>query len=186
MKIKLPNGVEVTLDGVDEITAALPALRILTGHTVTGPGSPQVVESVSDTSEDISPSSHATRGPTQNRTQNPPVPAGRWPDLIYMTEEWLETLSVIRQYPEGLTSEEIGIGMGMGADLASGRVNRLRRATPLVEEIGGRYRMTEIGADESMRFEIAHNPSPKNKRLGWDRFMAVPLADGRHKRRRLS
>lgn len=181
MKIKLPNGVEVTLDGVEEITAALPALRILTGHT---PASPQVIENGFDIGEDAPRLNHATRGPTQNRTQNPPTPAGRWPDLIYMTKEWLETLSVIRQYPEGLTSEEIGIGMGLAADIASGRVNRLRKATPLVEEIDGRYRMTVIGADDSMRFEIVHNPSPKNKRIGWDRFMAVPLSDGRHKRRR--
>lgn len=183
MKIKLPNGVEVTLDGVDEIIAALPALRILTGDTATEP-SPQIVRGGSDIGDRFTPSTHVKRGPTQNRTLNPPTPAGRWPDLIWMTEEWMETLNVLRQYPDGLTSEEIGVGMGLGVDNASGRVNRLRKATPLVEEIGGKYRLTVIGADDSMRFEIAHNPSAKNKRLGWDRFMAIPLPDGRHKRRR--
>jgi hypothetical protein len=183
MKIKLPNGVEVTLDGVDEITAALPALRMLTGQSGIE-SSPQIIDDGVDIGDHPAMSSHVKRGPTQNRTLNPPVPSGRWPDLIYMTREWMETFTVLRQYPEGLTSEEIGIGMGLNQDIASGRVNRLRRGTPLVEEIGGKYRTTVIGADDSMRFEIAHNPSVKNKRLGWDRFMAVPLPDGRHKRRR--
>jgi hypothetical protein len=176
MKIKLPNGVEITLDGVDEIAAAIPALRVLTGNTV--------IEDGDDISEDIATSPYIKRGPTRQRTLNPPVPAGRWPDLIYMTTEWMETLAVIRQYPEGLSSEEVGVGMGLDPTIASGRVNRLRRATPLIKEIDGKYRLTVIGADDSMRFEIAHNPSVKNKRLGWDRFMAIPLPDGRHKRRR--
>jgi hypothetical protein len=185
MKIKLPNGVEVTLEGVDEITATLPALQILTGGGSIE-SSPRITDNSSDIGDRPVPPTHVRRGPTQNRTLNPPTPGGRWPDLIYMTKEWIETLILLRQYPEGITSEEIGIGMGLDQSLASGRVNRLRRATPLVEEIGGKYRVTMIGADDSVRIEVAHNPSVKNKRLGWDRFMAIPLPDGRHKRRRLS
>lgn len=143
-----------------------------------------VPEIVEDENEAFLPLITGKRGPTKTRTLNPPTPAGRWPDLIYLTQEMHDTFMLIRQYPEGLTSEEIGAGMGTDTQKASGRVNRLRGSTPLIEEIQGSYRMTVIGADDSLKIEHAANPSAKNKKLGWDRFMARPLKDGRRKRRR--
>lgn len=142
---------------------------------------PEIVE---DESQALLPLITGKRGPTRNPTLNPPTPAGRWPDLIYLTQEMHETFRLLRQYPEGLSSEEIGVGMDTDTQKASGRVNRLRGSTPLIEEVQGRYRMTVIGADDSLKIEHAVNPSPRNKKLGWDRFMARPLKDGRRKRRR--
>jgi hypothetical protein len=173
MKITFPNGVTVELTGVEEIMAAMPAVASLAGQPEPQPT--PVPESVT-----------STNGHRRRQTPNPPVPEGRWPDLIFLTEAWNETYQLLRQYPEGLTSEELGVGMGVETDIASGRAMRIRDASPLIEMTEGVHRLTQIGADPTLRVEIHHNPSPANKKLGWDRFMARPLRDGRHRKRRRS
>lgn len=204
IKITASNGNSIELEGVDQIPAVIPLVNVLLGNgndirtvtvaeqllsAMTAPAiAPEIVGDEIDEDEDEN--IHALtrsgkRGPTRRRTLNPPTPAGRWPDLLYLTTEMEEVVHLLRQYPEGLTSEEIGIGLGIDKSIASGRVNRLRDCTPLVELIpDGKYRLNVIGSDLTLRFERAVNPSPKNKKLGWDRFMARPLRDGRHKKHR--
>lgn len=182
MKITFPNGVTVELTGVEEIVAAMPAVAALAGQADHQPVPQPAPVLVPEPSPPVMTNGHRSH----RRTPNPPVPSGRWPDLIYLTEAWNETYQLLRQYPEGLTSEELGVGMGIEMDIASGRAMRLRDATPLIEMIGGVHRLSQIGADPTLRVEIHQNPSPVNKKIGWDRFMARPLRDGLHKKRRRS
>jgi hypothetical protein len=187
MKITLLNGIVVELNGVDEIAAVLPVwLPLMNGHTEHR-SAEQIIdieaESVIEDGTPEQPEHH--RRSRRRATPNPPAPEGRWPDLIYLTETMLETYRTLAKYPEeGLTSEELAIETNTDPSIASGRAMRLREATPLIEMVGGCHRLTNIGRDPGLRIVIAHNPSPKNKGLGWDRFMAHPLRDGRHKKRR--
>jgi hypothetical protein len=175
--------VTVELTGIEEISAALPAVAALAGQPV-----PEMAHRA-PTAPDPEPATPvASNGQYSQRrtTPNPPMPEGRWPDLIFLTEAWNETYQLLRQYPEGLTAEELGIGMGITTDIASGRAMRLRDGSPLVELVDGVHRMTPIGADPTLRVKIHQNPSPVNKKMGWDRFMARPLRDGLHRKRRRS
>lgn len=187
MKITLRDGTIVELNGVEEIAAVLPVwLPLMNGHIgqrpagqVTDIGAESVIE------EEAIEHPVQRRRPYRRETLNPPAPEGRWPDLIYLTETMRDTYWTLAKYPdEGLTSEELAIETDTDPSISSGRAMRLREATPLIEMVGGRHRLTNIGRDPGLRIVIAHNPSPKNKGLGWDRFVAHPLRDGRHKKRR--
>ena len=191
MKITLRNGIVVELDGVDEIAAVLPVwLPLMNGHT----GEHSAEQIIDIEAESVIEDDEITARPAQRRQQrhrrttpNPPAPEGRWPDLIYLTEGMRDTYRTLAKYPgEGLTSEELAIETGADHSIASGRAMRLRRSTPLIEMVGDHYRLTNIGLDPGLRIVIDKIPSPKNKGLGWDRFMARPLRDGRHKNRRRS
>jgi hypothetical protein len=124
------------------------------------------------------------RGPTRIKSVNPPAPAGRWPDLFYITAEGWETVELLRKHPAGLTSKQVDQILGLTHTVGSGRLNALMRITPMVERFGNAYRLSVIGRDTSLQFELDERPSPRNKNLGWDRFMAIPLRDGRQSRRK--
>lgn len=205
MKITLKNGVTIEVSEGDEIPASVMQtilgmpVTVATGTVTTDlgdatmaamtapvlPVAPEIVgDEIDDEADEedamplyLKPSRHR-RNHTRNWTLNPPVPSGRWPSTIYLSKEMAETFTLLRAYPEGLTSEEIGIGLGLNQMIASGRVNRLRDVTPLVELIGKKYRMSMIGADLSLRIEVARYPSAKNKKAGWQKFVARPLPDG--------
>jgi len=195
IRFKMTNGTIVEIDSGEELSA--PIMNAILGTQVTFPLTNATTIAPAATGvDDEAEADHdgekiavfaktGKRGRTRIHTQNPPVPAGRWPDLFYITKEGLETVNLLREYPEGLTGDEITIGLGLTGNLGAGRVARLRRFSPLVSVNNDNvYRLTMIGADLSLKFEIAVNPSPKNKKIGWDRFMARELPSGRHQRRR--
>lgn len=191
MKIKLPNGIEVTLEGVDEITAAMPALQMLTGHTVVAPPVLAVVPAITeDEMEDFEDDEAMLEmgligARTRVRVPNPPAPEGRWPDLIYLTDAWNQVYSLLKEYPEGMTSEEMAILLESDKSIVSGWSMRLRDATPLIMLKGRKHLLTEIGSDPTLTVKINNaNPGKMNKMLGWQRFTARSLRDGRRKRRR--
>lgn len=129
----------------------------------------------------------AVTGPRRKRpkriyTPNPPPPPGRWPELIYLTQAMKDVLDCLRRYPnDALNYRELAIEMNIAEILASQRAGALFRLSPLVMRDTEGYRLTEIGKDQSLRFSIVAYPSAFNKKLGWDRFMALPLPGGPHR-----
>lgn len=191
MKITTNDGVTTTTHefrDIDEYRAYLRIQAELRGQMVVATAPVIEPEIVGDEDEDEDDEFEDLKVFTKRRhrnvTPNPPAPAGRWPDLIYLTEAWNEVFELLRAYPEGLTSEELGYGMGIPLDIASGRAMRLREATPLIRMEGNRHLLTEIGADLPLRVMLTQNPGRRNKQLGWERFMALPLRDGSRRKRR--
>lgn len=129
----------------------------------------------------------AVTGPRRKRpkriyTPNPPAPPGRWPELIHLTQAMKDVLDCLRRYPnDALNYRELAIEMDITEILASQRAGALFRLSPLVMRDPEGYRLTEIGRDRSLQFSIVAYPSALNKKLGWDRFMALPLPGGAHR-----
>lgn len=117
--------------------------------------------------------------------QNPPPPPGRWPDIFYITPECWEVVELLREHPVGLTSNQVEEALKLNRTVGSGRLNTLMTTTPLVEKMGTIYRLSIIGRDKTLKLDLSKlRPSPTNKGLGWDRFMAEPLPDGKQVNRR--
>lgn len=194
MKITLTNGVVVELSGIDEITAVLPTLPGLGAMTAPAPEIevPAHLDSPDDDEDEeakaaaseilVALTKPVHRKPRRVAVPNPPVPAGRWPDTIYLTEEWKQVLDLLRAYhPQPLSSEELGQGLGLTRNVASGWVSRMRAKTPLVALVGGSFQLTEIGQDESLTIEVVAKPSSYNTKRGWNRFTARTLPNGKHR-----
>lgn len=193
IRFKLANGTVIEMDNVEEVPGTL--INAMLGNPVTvpvqvssepAPSMPVIPNHIDDESmpEMTNGKSKRTSRP---RLPNPPVPEGRWPDLIYLTTVWNNAYEVLKYNPDGLTAEEMAMLMEASPLQVAGWMHRFREATPLAELIGKVYRLTAIGKDTSLRVEIAdHNPGRLNKALGWQRFMALPLRDGSGRRKRRS
>lgn len=192
MKITLTNGVIVELSGIDEITAVLPTLPGLGAMTAPAPEIevPAHLDSPDDDEDEEAKAAAseiltaltkpASRRVRRDRIPNPPAPSGRWPEMIFLTEDWKKVLDALRSYhPERLSSEELAIELGIEHSIASGWVGRMRSRTPLVALVDGKFGLTEIGQDTKIAIQIADKPSIHNAKRGWNRFTARALPDGR-------
>lgn len=207
IRIKLANGTVVEMDGGEEISA--PIISALLGSQVTIPVdipidtaptlpvAPEIVgDEIDDEAEEdgddemmLSFHKHDVSDNHKRRVrhipQNPPTPPGRWPDIFYITPECWEVVELLREHPVGLTSNQIEEMLKLNRTVGSGRLNTLMTVTPLIEKMGIIYRLSIIGRDKTLKLDLSKlRPSPINKGLGWDRFMAEPLPDGRHAHKR--
>jgi len=190
MRITFPNGMIAELSGVDE-HSAVPTLSALSGAGISL-SDPQpdeeespsaVVEHVSDMVVSVNDGHRRTRV----MIPNPPIPKSSWPNKFYITTSGLTVIEALRDHhPEGLDYEKLGAQLGVSASKASSRANGLRRISPLVALVAGRYQLTEIGQDRSLLLIETRLPSHKNRDLGWQRFVALTLSDGRQRQDRTS
>lgn len=156
------------------------------------PVAPEIVgdeiddEADSDDDDDMVLSFHKSgRRKVRHIPQNPPPPPGRWPDIFYITPECWEVVELLREHPVGLTSNQVEEMLKLNHTVGSSRLNTLMTVTPLVEKMGTIYRLSIIGRDKTLKLDLSKlRPSPTNKGLGWDRFMAEPLPDGKQLNRR--
>jgi hypothetical protein len=158
MKITLPNGVTVELTGVEEITAALPSLA---GLSIPVPSPAPVTV---HRPEPITPEPEKAETATASRVR---------PKSMYVTEIEAVVMRVVRQFPEGITSQDIADLLDRDVQQVMSALYRLSSQRPfrdsadrlLVRISGNRVRATALGA--KVKLLTSQRPNYVNPGLGW-------------------
>lgn len=162
MKITFPNGVTVEIDGVEEIAAAMPSLAALANQAVLP--------------ETTAPEKVTVRRPTPVALPEPEqtAPASRVrPRSMYVTEIEATVMRVVRQFPEGITSQDIADLLERDVQQVMSALWRLGSQRPtkdsvdrlLVRISGNRVRATPLGA--KVKLLTSQRPNYVNPGLGW-------------------
>ena len=165
MKITFPNGVMVEINGVEEITAALPAVAGLANQTP----SPE-------TTLFPLPEKVTVRRPAPVDLPEPEkiAPTSRVrPKSMYVTEIEATVMRVVRQFPEGITSQDIADLLERDVQQVMSALWRLGSQRPtkdsvdrlLVRISGNRVRATQLGA--KVKLLTSQRPNYVNPGLGW-------------------
>lgn len=166
MKITTPDGLVIEISDGETIPAEL--MPILTGAVT--------VETVSSNPLPASNSFHpideffqGMKHPTRARHK-------RQPSKCYLTQREYETISVLLQHPEGITSEDVATLLGVTHSAASSTINRIRNVRGHANHpdllinrmVGGLFVVSPLG-QRLTYIPVSKRQAPAlNRQLGWN------------------
>jgi len=161
MKITFPNGVTVEITGVEEITAALPAVAGLAGQV---PAPETTLFPLPETVTVHRPDPVVTDTATVHRAR---------PRQMYVTDIEATVMRVLKQFPDGITAEEIAALLDREVQQISSALWRLRTQRPfkgsldvlLVKSSNDRFLATPLGM--KVKLLVSLRPNYVNPGAGW-------------------
>ena len=112
------------------------------------------------------------------RNMTPTAPRRRGPSKCYLSAKEHEVMGVLLEHPNGITSEDVAILLGVTRSAASSTLNRIRVLRPhekgptdlLVRRIPGHlYRITELGLELTYGVASPRMTPKRNWDAGWGR-----------------
>jgi hypothetical protein len=165
MKIELPNGMTIHLEGGEEIAAVVPWLM---------PGDPAPAPRATTEEEAIDPGQEISLFTIREMEEAAPAARRRRPTSVHLTDEEAQALRHLRENPEGITTAALAQTLGKAVNVTAAIVWRLRTkrpstdtTTPLVNKVSnGRHRVTALG--RSVKIMVTERPALENRKLGWE------------------
>lgn len=168
MRIIFPNGVTVEINGVEEIAAAMPAVAALANQV------PSPVTTLFPMPETITVHRTEPIAPQPEVAEPSPVTINRVrPKSMYVTDVEAAVMRVVRQFPEGITAQEVADLLDRDFSQVMSALWRIRTQRPfrdspdalLVKISNNRVRATPMGA--KIKILTSQRPNYVNPDLGW-------------------
>jgi hypothetical protein len=174
------NGTVTELSGVDELTAVMPLIvggvaTVSVRDQVPAPA-PVPIPAVVVAAPVVAP--RAPSPPAEPTLPGlflpePAATVNRRPRSVYLTENEVQIMRVIRQFPDGISSPDIAHLLDAQVSHTSFNVFQLRTKRPsadttdplVVKVSGGRFKATALGM--RLKLLVAGRPMAANRELGW-------------------
>jgi hypothetical protein len=174
------NGTVTELSGVEELTAVMPLI-------VSGVATVSVRDQVAAAAPEpaavapvvvaVAPAVHAAPLPDPTipglLVPAPTTVTRSRPRSVYVTENEINIMRVLRQFPDGITSAEVAELLDADPNHTSANISQLRTKRPykdagdplVVPVTGGKFKVTVFGM--RVKLIVAGRPMKPNRDIGW-------------------